>query len=245
MNYYLIGLVYEGIVIIITIPIVIASLLNYVKNRKAIALFLFLTFLNFFLAILFSWYSKYLSLFSKMDYVLHETVPDPLTPASWILLRISYFRITFVFISNAIFFSYYLKDKIFYSEQERRYSYGNMLYNGINIFISLFIFQKEVLVFDLIVFISVFGYMVIVYFPFMIKAFKTYKSASRSHFKKAFLSLFIMALSYILVLLCISIDRIYIFLGSFGFTIFYFLSWIFVLIGDISGYLGYLRIIKN
>lgn len=245
MNYYAIGLVYEGIIIIISLPIVFASLRNYFKNKTSIALFLFLIFLFFILSIFFSWYSKFLSLFSSIDYIIFEDVPDPNSITSWILLRISYYRISFLLISNAIFFSYFLKARIFNIKQNKISFFINILYNGFNIFFSLIFFIKEVLILDLIIFLSVFGYMALIYFPFMVRAYKAYKIASLPNFKKAFLLLFLMALSYILVLLCLTFDQYFIYLGSYGFTIFYFISWIFVLFGGITGYLGYLKMIKN
>ena len=111
-----------------------------------------------------------------------------------------------------------------------------------NLIFALFIFQKGNLLFDVLTFFFVFVFMSMVYLPFLSKAIKAYKSTDHPGFRKSFLSLSIMSLSYISVLLCLLIDRIYIFLGHFGFTIFYFLSWVLVLIGIISTYYGYLKL---
>jgi hypothetical protein len=37
------------------------------------------------------------------------------------------------------------------------------------------------------------------------------------------------------------LDRITIIMGSQGFTIFYFMAWIFVIVGFLGAYLGYIR----
>ena len=51
-----------------------------------------------------------------------------------------------------------------------------------------------------------------------------------------------MSLSFVLILFCFLIDRIYILMGDFGFTLFYYLGWIFVIIGVIGADLGYLQL---
>ena len=94
---------------------------------------------------------------------------------------------------------------------------------------------------DLIAFIVVAVYMILVYIPFMKHCIKAYKSVDNDVFKKAFLSLTIMSLSFTLILICQLIDRIYIIGGSDGYTIFYFMGWSFALIGMIGAYFGYIK----
>ena len=75
----------------------------------------------------------------------------------------------------------------------------------------------------------------------MLSSFNHYRSVKDPEYKKAFLSLALMSLSFILVLVMFLIDRILILFGDPGFTIFYFMAWIFVLIGFLEAYLGYIK----
>ncbi|MFX1413395.1 MAG: hypothetical protein ACFFA2_06100 [Promethearchaeota archaeon] len=70
-------------------------------------------FLNYVIVIIFSWLSKILVLYSGEEYIYNELAPDPGTPISWIVLRIIDFRISFLFLTIAIFISYILKVNVF------------------------------------------------------------------------------------------------------------------------------------
>jgi len=232
VDYYFIGTIYEGIIILILIPLVGLSLTNHIM----------LILLSYGGSIIFSWVSKVLNAFSNIDYVINENVPDPNTPQSWILLRITDFRISYVFIIVAIFISYLFGSKIFEKEIKRGNKYIIQGFTIFNLIFSFFIYQKGNLLFDILTFFFVFVFMTIVYVPFLLNAIKAYKSTDHPGFRKSFFFLSIMSLSYMSVLLCLLVDRVYIFLGHFGFTIFYFLSWVFVIIGIISTYYGYLKL---
>ena len=242
VDYYFVGTIYEGIIILIFIPLVGLSLKNHVKVRNKLSLLLLLILLSYAASIFFSWVSKHLNAFSGIAYIIDNNVSDPNTPQSWILLRIADFRITYVFIIVAIFFSFSFKLKIFEKENKQTNKYIILGFTIFNLVFALFIYQKGNLLFDLLTFFFVFVLMTMVYLPFLLSAIKAYKSTDHPGFRKSFLSLSIMSISYISVLLCLLIDRIYIFLGDFGFTIFYFLSWILVIIGIISTYYGYLKL---
>ena len=118
VDYYLVGTIYEGIIILIFIPLVGLCLNNHIKVRNKLSLLLLLILLSYAASIFFSWVSKVLNAFSGIGYIIDNNVPDPNTPQSWILLRITDFRITYVFIIVAIFFSYSFKGKIFEKEKK-------------------------------------------------------------------------------------------------------------------------------
>ena len=238
---YFIGIIYEGIIIIIALPILIRSLINYLKLRNKLSLLLFLILLNFSISIFFSWFAKIISYFWRIDYIEYANIPDPKTPISWILLRICYFRFSYIFITIAIYLSYIFRIKIFEIEYHQIQKVLVEIFTFFNLFFALFFFDKKNKFYDVLLFLIVFTFMSIVFIPFMRQSIKAYISSQNSQFRKAFLSLTIMSISYISVLLCLLIDRIYIFLGYFGFTVFYFMSWIFVLIGIFGNYFGYLR----
>ncbi len=78
-----------------------------------------------------------------------------------------------------------------------------------------------------------------VYAPFLKRALQAYRGLPE--FSQAFLSLAIMSISFMLIFLNFAIDRVLIFLGSPGFTVFYFLAWSFVIVGIFGAYFGYIR----
>ena len=242
VDYYFIGMIYEGIVLLIALPLVTISLINHIKVRNKLSLLLFLIVLSLFCSIFFSWISKILNAISNIDYIIYEGVADPNTPISWILLRITDFRISYAFLIVTIFLSKLFKGKIFEEEFNKINKFIFIGFAIFNLIFSLIIFQKGNVLFDVLTFFFVFIFMTMVYTPFLLKAIKAFKSTDHPGFRKAFLALSIMSLSYISVLLCLLIDRIFIFFGHFGFTIFYFLSWAFVIIGILSTYYGYLRL---
>lgn len=242
VDYYFIGVIYEGIILLIALSLVTISLINHIKVRNKLSLLLFLIVLSYSCSIFFSWVSKILNAFSNIDYLIYNYVADPNTPISWILLRITDFRISYAFLIATIYLSKLFKGKIFEEEINKINKYIFIGFAIFNLIFSLFIFQKGNVLFDVLTFFFVFIFMTMVYIPFLLRAIKAFKSTDHPGFRKAFLALSIMSLSYISVLLCLLIDRIFILFGHFGFTIFYFLSWAFVIIGILSTYYGYLRL---
>lgn len=240
VNPYFVAMVYEGIIIIIGSCLLFLIAIKYARNRNYLILLLFLIILNILMAIFFSWLSKVHILYSGIDYLQDESVPDPLTPSSWILLRISDFRFSFLFITIATAISYVFRVKVFERGFKRPQEIIVIIYSCFTAFFSFFIYQKGNLLLDVLTFFFVFILMFIVYLPFMTRSFRSYKNTRSNIYRKAFLSLGVMSLSFILSLFCFLIDRIYIFYGHFGFTLFYFLAWIFVLIGISGIYFGYI-----
>ena len=235
-----IAMVYEGIILIPVFLLVILSLRNYISNRTHLSLLLFLILLSYAISIVFSWWSKIMTSFFYTDYLEIQNVPDPKTPASWILLRISYFRLTFAFINLAIFFSFEFKKRIFNKIHGKSYTMLIYYLTIFNILFSIFIFEKGMIIFDVLVFLLAFLFECIVYIPFFVEALKNFRRTIEPKFKKKFLNLMIMSFSFIIVLLCLLIDRIFIFMEWGYYTFFYFITWIFVLIGITTAYRGYL-----
>ncbi len=80
-----------------------------------------------------------------------------------------------------------------------------------------------------------------VYAPFLRRSIESYRAVEGKTYKQAFLSLAIMSISFMLIFLNFAIDRLLIFLGNPGFTVFYFLAWIFAIVGIFGAYYGYIR----
>jgi hypothetical protein len=237
----LIGVIYEAIILIPSSILVLLSFRNYIKNRRNLSLLLFLLLLSYHLSILFSWWSKIMSAFYVINYLRVDSVPSPKTPLSWFLLRISYFRFTFVFINLAILISFKFKKKIFNDDYSQAYNVSIYIFGLFNILFSIIFFIKGIVILDVIVFLLALFFESIVYVPFFTQSLKNFKLSSNSKFRNKFLNLMIMSISFILVLFCLLIDRVLIFLGFQGYTFFYFLSWIFVLFGIFTAYGAYLK----
>ncbi|MBY9005821.1 MAG: hypothetical protein KGD63_03600 [Candidatus Lokiarchaeota archaeon] len=236
------GMVFETFIIIIAIIVLVLAFLKLKEKKQKLTFYLFIIFLFMTISIIFTWLSKVLQLYSGLDYLVDDLVPDPETITSWFLLRITEFRFSFVFLMIAIFFSYILKVNLFAKGYNNLHRIIVILYGTIGIGYIFFVFFKGELLFDLIAFLIVSFYMFVIYFPFMKSCFSASKAVEQSVYKRAFYSLVVMGLSFILILVCQSIDRILIIvLDIFGYTPFYFAGWTFAIIALIGAYLGYIR----
>ncbi|MFX0058615.1 MAG: hypothetical protein ACFE85_06125 [Candidatus Hodarchaeota archaeon] len=236
-----IGMTFESFIIIIAVILLILILKKYYEKRHQLTLYLFLIFLFYVIAIVFSWLSKILVLYSGIEYVYNQAAPDPGTVLSWILLRIADFRLSFVFLSIAIFLSYILKVNVF----EKGYNNFLRIIVSVYAFItggySLIVYQRGNTLLDAIAFLLIFLFMAGIYIPFFIRSYESYKSSGEHVIKNAFFSLALMSIFFILVPLNFLVDRITILLGGPGFSIFYFLAWIFVILGIVGAYFGYIK----
>ncbi len=215
--------------------------MRYFEKRNKLTLYLFMIFLNFVIAIVFSWLSKVIVLYSGIEYVYNNALPDPGTSLSWLLLRIIDFRFSFVFVTISTFFSYILKVSIFEKGYNQIHKTIVIIYGCFTVIYSLLAYQRGNTFLDVLAFLFVLIYLSMIYIPFLIRSFNTYKKVNEQVYKKAFLSLVIMSLSFMLVFLSFLIDRILILLGDPGFTIFYFMGWTLVVIGIMGAYFGYIR----
>ncbi|MFX0031640.1 MAG: hypothetical protein ACFE8E_15210 [Candidatus Hodarchaeota archaeon] len=236
-------MVFESVIIVIAIFLLILILIKYYQKRHRLTLYLFLIFLNYVIAIIFSWLSKILVLYSNLEYIYNELTPDPGTLESWILLRIIDFRISFVFLTIAILLSYILKVNVFGKGYNRIQKYIVIILAGITAGYSFIIYQRGNTLLDAIAFLFVFIFMAVIYFPFLLRSYQSYKSTEDKIFKNAFLALALMSIFFILVPLNFLFDRLLILIGGdqFSFSVFYYLGWIFVICGIIGAYFGYIR----
>jgi len=243
VDYYdllFIGMIYEIIIIIITGILLVLILKKYFEKKHKLTFLLFLIFLNWFIGIVFSWLSKIFVLYSGITWIEDDTLPDPGTLQSFFILRILDFRISFVFVTIAILLSYILEVNVF----EKGYTnkkYFAFTFAIFTVAYSFFVYVRNFLLLDVLAFLFVAIYMLIIYLSFAIKTFQAYKATREEDYKKAFLSLSFMSICLILVFIMFLMDRIFIFLGSPGFTIFYFMAWTFAVIAILFTYLGYIK----
>lgn len=239
-NLFFIGVIYESIVLVISGILLFFIVLKYLKKRHRLTLYLLLIFVFFALAVIFS-------LISKIFVVLRlDLQVNPNTPYGWIFFRILSFRVSEFFVCIAIFLTYVLKVKIFQERFNKTQKYIVIIFGSFTAFYDLVIYQAEhsstAVLLDAIAFLLTLIFMAMIYLVFMYRMLEAYKHVERPIFRKAFLSLAIMAISFILIFVCFLIDRILILLLDIpGFTLFYYLAWAFTIIGILCAYLGYIR----
>jgi len=239
-NLYFIGVIYESIVLAIAGILLFFIVLKYLEKRQTLTFYLVLIFVFFALAVIFSLISK-IFVVMRLDLQI-----DPNTPFGWIFFRILSFRVTEFFVCIGIYLTYVLKVKIFQEGYKKIQKYIVIIFGSFTAFYDLIIYQAEnsftAILLDAIAFLLTLIFMAMVYLVFMYRTLENYRLVEQPIYKKAFLSLAIMAICFILILVCFLIDRILILLLDIpGFTIFYYLAWAFTILGMLCAYLGYIR----
>lgn len=242
MDPVFIGMIFEMIITIIGAIISWLILRKYLIRRNQLTLYLFIIFINFVMAVIFAWISKIIVLTTEIDYEYNQpNVKFPNTPLNWLLFRIVDFRISILFVAIAVIYSYLLKIGVFEKTYSKNQRILVFIFGGYVIFFTVFVYERGNTLLDAINFLNILIFMAAIYISFIIRLMEAYKTVSDPTFKRAFLSLAIMSLSFILTFIFVLIDRITIIMGSQGFTIFYFLAWSFVIVGFLGAYLGYIR----
>ncbi len=229
-----IGMIFEIFIIIIAAILLILISKKYFIKRHKLTRLLLLIFLNYFIAIFFSWLSK-VFVFSGLTVVQDASI------GTWMYNMIIDFRLSEFFVTIAIFLSYILKVNVFEKGYNTIQKYGIAIYGIFACVYVLFVYISGNTLLDIIAFLIVFIYMVMVYAPFLRRSIESYRAVEGKVYKQAFLSLAIMSISFMLIFLSFAIDRLFIFLGSPGFTFFYYLGWISAIIGIFGAYYGYIR----
>lgn len=242
MDPVFIGMVFESVIIIIGAMLLWLILQKYFIKRHQLTLYLFIIVLSLVLSVIFSWLSKIIVLTTEIDYVYNQpNVKFPNTPLNWLLFRIVDFRISILFVAIAVIFSYLLKVGVFEEGYNKFQRYLVFIFGAYTMFFTVIIYERGNTLLDTINFLNILVFLAVIYISFIIRLIGAYRSVNDPIFKRAFLSLAIMSFSFIMTLVCLLIDRITIILGSQGFTAFYFMAWIFVIIGFLGAYLGYIR----
>lgn len=236
-----VGMLYESFIIIIASLLLFLIFRKYQEKQQRLTLILLVIFINFVVGIVFSWLSKVLRVFTGLEYLIDPEVPSPGTFIAELLLRIIAFRFTFLFLVIGVAISYILKVEAFNDEYKSWEKYSVIIFGLFTGFYLMVFYNKSMLILDLIAFILIAVYTAMVYLPFMIKSFRMAALVEESEYKTAFYSLGVMAIGFIGVLVFQFIDRVFILLGSPGYTVFYFLGMSSVIVCILGAYLGYIR----
>ncbi|TFG06154.1 MAG: hypothetical protein EU539_08370 [Promethearchaeota archaeon] len=239
-NLFFIGMIYESIVLGIALILLALIILKYLEKRHELTYYLVIAFLFYTFAILFSLIAK-IFVVLKLDLVV-----EPYSPLGLVFFRILSFRVSEFLVVIAIFISYIFKVKIFQKDYNRIQKYIVIIFGSFTAFYDLVIYEPNpsflAVLLDAIAFLLTLIFMSMIYFAFLYRSIEAYRGVKEPIYKKAFLSLAIMAISFILIFLNFLIDRIFILVLEIpGFTIFYYLAWAFTIVGIVSAYFGYIR----
>jgi hypothetical protein len=229
-----IGMIFESFILIFAAVLLVLILKKFFIKRHRLTRLLLLIFFSYFLAITFSW-------LSKVFVVTQLNVEQDGSVIAWFFNIIVDFRLSEFFVTIAIFMSYILKVNVFEKGYNTTQRYVIIIYGIFCCVYVLFIYEYENTLLDIFAFLIVFIYMVMVYAPFLRRSIESYRAVEEKTYKQAFLSLAIMSFSFTLIFLNFAIDRVLIFLGSPGFTLFYYLAWLSAIIGIFGAYYGYIR----
>jgi hypothetical protein len=229
-----VGMIFEALILILSALILAFILKKYFVKRHKLTRLLLIIFINYFIAILFSW-------ISKIFVVTQVNILQDGSIIAYLYNIVVDFRLSELFVTTAIFLSYILKVNVFEKGYNTIQKYIIVIYGVFSSAYILVIYENGNTLLDIIAFLIVFIYMVMVYAPFLRRSIQSYRAVEDKTYKQAFLSLAIMSISFMLIFLNFAIDRALIFLGSLGFTVFYFLAWICAIIGIFGAYYGYIR----
>ncbi|MBD3339012.1 MAG: hypothetical protein GF353_07880 [Candidatus Lokiarchaeota archaeon] len=235
-----VGMIYEAFVFAIALILLILIVLRYLEKRHELTLYLVLIFSFYILAIFFS-------LLSKIFVVLKfDLIVEPYSPLGWIFFRILSFRVSEFLVCIALFLSYVFKVKIFQKDYNKVFKYVVIIFGSFTAFYDLVIYEPRhgllSVLLDAIAFLLTFIFMSIIYFPFMYRSISAYRGVEEKAYKSAFLSLTIMSLCFMLIFLSFLLDRLMILAFDIpGFTPFYYLAWLFSILGIMGAYFGYIR----
>ncbi|MFX0021760.1 MAG: hypothetical protein ACFE9S_05505 [Candidatus Hermodarchaeota archaeon] len=227
-------MIFESFIIIIAAVLLVLILKKYLVKRHKLTRLLFFIFLCYLIAIIFSW-------LSKVFVVTQISIVQDGSIIAWLYNITVDFRLSEFFVMIAIFLSYILKVGVFEKGYINWQRIIVIIYGIFCCIYVLFIYAYGNDFLDIFAFLFVFIYMVLVYAPFLRRAIESYRAVDEKAYKRAFLSLAIMSFSFMLIFLNFAIDRVFVFLGSPGFTAFYYLGWISAIIGIFGAYYGYIR----
>lgn len=150
------------------------------------------------------------------------------------------FRVSFFFVVIALYLSFLLKTQVFEKNLTPK---THVIYIVVAVFVGLFVlivYGWNNWLLDVFSFLAVLIYMLMVYLPFMFSFYHLYKKIEDNKYKKAILSLAIMAVCFILIFVCFLADRVILLITGVGYSVFYFLAWFVTILGYLFAYFGYL-----
>ena len=166
---------------------------------------------------------------------------NPQSFVGWIMFRVGYYRFSFAIVSLVGYYAYRLKEQIFDRDPSKKYLTFILLFAIINALYAILVFDPNQPAYDLIAFALSFIYVSIIFFQFLIKAYSLAKRIEEIQYRKGIQSLVYMSISFILFFILMLLDRIMVDAAGWYFSPFYFIGEVFLVLGTITAYLGYIK----
>jgi uncharacterized membrane protein YidH (DUF202 family) len=100
---------------------------------------------------------------------------------------------------------------------------------------------KSVEYLDLIAFILLLLFCIVTYVPFVSQILRERRKIEGAEYKRAYLSIGIMAIGFCLIFICFLLDQLMFALFNWSYSVFYWAAWIFAILAFFSGYFGYIQ----
>lgn len=240
----LISIIFEASLIFLIALFLLLILIKYRKGKSKLKLLVFWIFFFILLAFLGVLASRLTYYPGSWSVYGAEAYPDP--TIRWFLLRIGWYRFSFVLILISSYFSYLLKEAIFDTKRKKGQHFTMVFVYVVGSIFSLATPSSESdFVYYLSTFLIVFLYVFAVYIEFIIKSIRLHKHIEKNNktYRIAILSLIIMAFCFITAILMFVSDAVLkIAVESVNdYTVFYYLADVSILVGIIFAYFGYVR----
>ncbi len=251
----LIPMFFELGVIIVSNIILGLILRIYLEKRKQITLIFFFSFLGILLSIICSFTPKIVKVLYGETLTLDQMLGSPGTPMNWFLVRLFDWKISLmVYLFGIYGFSIFGEITFFEGNGEKGYPKTCFIFLIIGIVIELFVYiPKNAFsvsieiwgIFQGISFSYVIFYAMFVFIPILIRSLKIYHRreslpVQKRVLGKQFIHIALMAMFFILVVVSFGLDQLMTFLTTQGYTVFYYLAWIFAILALLTTYLGYI-----
>lgn len=242
-----IGTIYEGIISAVGLVLLVLVIKRYREKKNELTRQLFWVMFFLIMGIVWSWLAEVSILYFQ------EIELDPNIRGYWFFGRVTNWRFSFFFITLGVMMSYYFKTMVYQEEVTKSHSIFIIAYGIVAECVIMFLFDPGAgpdgmtgIMYDLVAFIMVFVYVLIVYAGFIAKMRKLSTRAEIPEaYRKAFRALMILSLTLIGSLLFAALDRVIIMIINERYTIAYFLSWASALVANLSAYYGYLKPIQE
>ncbi|MHA1672564.1 MAG: hypothetical protein ACTSYI_02965 [Promethearchaeota archaeon] len=233
------GMIFEIAIFVLFLALLTLMWRHYRIRKTRYTKLMFLMFTFFATALLFSWISKAINLY--LEAPTFEDI-NPNMPGYLFLSRILQFRVSFAFITMAIFATQLFKVAVFETKNARR---QNMVIGIYSLFVaaySLIVVVQGNVLYDVLAFLFVTIDLCLVFIPFAVASLKVRKKMTDPIYRKASLALAVMAFAFIFIFVGFLTDRILIMtIRPDGYTFFYYAAWVSAILGSVSAYLGYIR----
>ena len=237
-----VGLYYEIGILIVYSTFLFLVIQRYYEKKNPLTKLLVWVFIFYALAIVFS-------IVSKVFNAVWGGVPYLIVDAEdlWIIARLHSGRFGFACAIIATMITFHFSKKVFEKDIQMKKVLPVQIFGAIIVIFQVVVYEfntdtgKSNGTYDILAFVLMFVFMLIVYTPFMYQTLRLKGRIEGDNYKKAFKSLGVMAFAFMMIFCSFLLDRIMLLTIGWAYSVFYFMAWAFAIVGIISAYLGYIK----